>query len=60
MGMCLRYCIQWLIKGLCTVIGRTVGMDVFIVLHTPADELFVHINRENCWYGCVCGTEHRG
>jgi hypothetical protein len=31
-------------KGLCTVIGRTVGMDVFTVLHTGADERFVYSN----------------
>jgi len=42
--MCLRYCIQGLINGLCTVIGRIVGMDVFKVLHTGADEQFVQSN----------------
>jgi len=29
---------------LCTLIERTVGMGVFTVLHTGADELFVHSN----------------
>jgi len=31
-------------NGLCRVIGRAVGMDVFTVLHTGADERFVHSN----------------
>jgi len=43
-------------NGLCTVIGRIVGIDVFMVLHTGADERFVHSNWESCWYGCVYGT----
>jgi NAD-dependent dihydropyrimidine dehydrogenase PreA subunit len=47
-------------NGLCTVIERTVGMDVFTVLHTGADGRFVHSNWENCWYGCVYGTAYRG
>jgi len=47
-------------NDLCTVIGRTVGGDVFTVLHTGADERFVHSNWENCWCGCVYGTAYRG
>jgi len=31
-------------NGLCTIIGRTVGVDVFTVLHTRADERFVNNN----------------
>ena len=31
-------------NGLCTVIERTVGVDVFMVLHTGADERFVYSN----------------
>ena len=47
-------------NGLYTVIGRTVRLDVFTVLHTGADERFLHSNWENCWYGCVYGTAYRG
>jgi len=46
-------------KGLCTVIGRAVGMDVFTVLHKGNDERFVHSNWEKFWYGCVYGTAYR-
>jgi len=46
-------------NGFCTVIGRTVRLDVFTVLHTGADERFLHSNWENCWYGCVYGTAYR-
>jgi len=31
-------------NGLYTVIGRTVRLDVFTVLHTGADERFLHSN----------------
>jgi len=31
-------------NGLCTVIERIGSMDVFTVLHTGADERFVHSN----------------
>ena len=31
-------------NGLCTVIERIIGMDVFTVLHTGDDERFVYSN----------------
>jgi len=46
--------------GLCTVIGKAVGLDGFTVLHTGTDERSVHSNWENCWYRCVYGTAYRG
>jgi len=35
-------------NGLCTVIERTVGMDVFTVLHTGADERLKRLFLQLC------------